>query len=114
MSQVGDYGGKDKEERDVVPERDETIVSDFESATRIGSKKASEERKNLEDEAINLIILEKSNVNIGCQSFAKNVLSMKEEQLSGYSAGISLGEVDKSYCSIRALEDVSNMGFKLA
>lgn len=34
--------------------------------------------------------------------------------MSGYRAGISLGEKDKNCCNIRALEDVSNMGFQVA
>lgn len=60
------YGGKDNEERDLVSERDDTVVSDSESMTRTGPKKALKERQNLEDQASNVISFKKSNGNVGC------------------------------------------------
>ncbi|KAH1063391.1 hypothetical protein J1N35_028378 [Gossypium stocksii] len=60
------YGVKDKKEWELLQERDDTIMSDSKSAMRTRPEKASEDRQNLKDEAINVIILEKTNVNVGC------------------------------------------------
>ncbi|MBA0819136.1 hypothetical protein Gohar_021591 [Gossypium harknessii] len=57
---------------DVGEENDDEIVSESRLATRTGLQKTSEERQIGDDEAINVIFLEKENDNDGCQRTWEN------------------------------------------
>lgn len=109
-----DHGVKGREGGESVQDKEDTFTLESESAMRPGSKKVPEERQGWEDEAINTLILEKSNNNKRCQNTLQNMLRLEEEQLSGKRAEPRLGEKDKSGYNNWAMEDVSNMNFSVA